>query len=594
MTSIGTTSETALRPVWSRGLRRWLSAWTVVGLLAAAAIALPIFVVAGSVFAPTGDIWAHLSATVLPRYLGNTFWILIGVAAGVTVGGVGAAWLVSLCQFPGRRLFEWALLLPFAIPAYVIAYAYTGLLDYSGPVQSLLRGTFGWSGGDYWFPEVRSLEGAILMLVLVLYPYVYLLARSAFLEQSVSTLEVSRTLGCGPAKSMFKVALPLARPSIAAGVALALMEALNDFGTVQFFGIDTFTTGIYRVWLGEGRADAAAQLAAILMLFIFALVLLERYSRGEAKYHHSTNRYRPLPDYTLRGWRAAGATVFCALPVLFGFVIPAVALGAWSIETAAEVIDDRFLRLTLNSLILSSLSAVLAVGLALLLAYGLRLRPSRLLLAATRVAGIGYAIPGAVIAVGIVLPFAWLDNGIDGFMRESFGVSTGLLFSGTIFALIFAYLVRFLAISLGTVEAGLGRITLSMDHAARTLGRGRLATLWQVHRPMMRGSLLTAGLLVFVDVMKELPATLMIRPFNFDTLAVRTFEFAGDEQLAQAAPSALAIVLAGIIPVVVLSRAIARSRPGRAGAHEEAWAEVPAPTPPQLQTDSSSSAEGLR
>lgn len=559
-----------MRRSWSaRRLGRW-NGLTWLTVVIALLVALPVVVVVAEAFTGTGELWSHLAETVLGRYVGNTLWILVGVTVGVLIGGVGSAWLVSLCSFPGRRVFEWTLLLPFAMPAYVIGYTYAGLFDYSGPLQTGLRDLFGWtSAAQYWFPDIRSLPGAIVMLVLVLYPYVYLLARAAFLEQSVCTLEVSRTLGCGPWRSMTRVALPLARPSIAAGTALALMEALNDFGTVQYFGVDTFTTGIYRTWLGQGSPAAASQLAALLLLFIFALLFLERWSRGRAAYMHMTNRYRPLPEYRLKGLRALAAWLFCLLPVLFGFLVPVAALTGWSIDTAGEVIDDRFLRLAANSFILAASAAVLAVGIGLVMAYAVRSRPTRVVRGATRLASLGYAVPGAVLAVGIVLPFAWLDNALDGWMRDSFGVSTGLLLSGTIFALLYAYLARFLPISYGAVESGLSRVTPHMDDAARNLGHGTRSILWRVHAPILRSSLLTAGLLVFVDVMKELPATLMIRPFNFDTLAIRTYEFASDEQLTGAAPSALAIVLVGILPVILLSRAISRGRPG-SGAEPQA------------------------
>ncbi len=544
------------------GGRPRLNGWTLFTLVVTGLIALPVLVVAATMFAPAGEVWDHLAATVLPRYVVNSLWLMVGVGAGVLLIGVGTAWIVSLCVFPGRRIFEWALLLPMAVPAYVIAYTYTGLFEFAGPVPTELRDVFGWAKGDYWFPEIRSLPGAIAMMVLVLYPYVYLLSRAAFLEQSVCVLEVSRTLGCGPWRSFLSVALPLARPSIVGGLALALMEALNDFGTVQYFAVDTFTTGIYRTWLGMGERAAASQLAAMLMMFVFLLIVLERWSRGQAHYHHTSTRYRPLPRYGLRGPRAALATLACAAPIALGFLLPAGVLLAWAAETAGEVIDARFLDLVLNSFTLAATAAVLAVAIAALIAYGLRLRPTRLMGLAARVASMGYAVPGSVIAVGVLVPFAWFDNTVDAWMRASFGVSTGLMLSGTVAALIFAYLVRFLAISFNTVEAGLARVTDAMDGAARTLGHGPVGTLARVHAPLIRGSLLTAGLLVFVDVMKELPATLIIRPFNFDTLAIRTYEYAVDEQLLESSSSALAIVLVGILPVILLSVAIARSRPG--------------------------------
>ncbi len=549
-----------------------IDGWTLFTVAVALLLSVPVLVVLSYVFVPTGEIWAHLASTVLPRYVANSLWLMLGVGGGVLVIGTGTAWLVTMCRFPGRPVFEWALLLPLAVPAYVIAYAYTGLFDFAGPVQTALREIFGWSRGDYWFPRIRSLGGAIAMMTLVLYPYVYLLARAAFLEQSVSALEASRVLGRGPWRSFFSVALPLARPAVAAGTALALMEVLNDFGAVQYFAVDTFTTGIYRTWLGLGEPAAAAQLAAILLLFVFALVLLERLSRGHAKYHHATARYQRLPGYPLRGLRGGLAFLGCFLPIFLGFLLPGGMLLRWTVETAAEEVDSRFLTLALNSLTLAVTAAVLAVGIAVLLAYGRRLRPTRIVRAATRVAGMGYAVPGSVIAVGVMLPFAWVDNTLDAWMRATFGVSTGLLLSGTIAAVVFAYLVRFLAVSLNTIEASLAGIRSSMDDAARTLGLGAGRTLLRVHLPIMRGSLLTAAMLVFVDVMKELPATLILRPFDFDTLAIRVYQLASDERLAEAANASVAIVAVGILPVILLSRAIARSRPGQRAAPDPAGA----------------------
>ena len=541
------------------------SAWTVVTLLIAALVALPVLVVASRIFVDTGGVWGHLAATVLPRYLANTARLVVGVGIGTFVVGVATAWLVTMCRFPGSRMLEWALLLPMAVPAYVMAYTYTDLLQYAGPVQTGLRELFGWSRQDYWFVNIRSLGGAVSMMVFVLYPYVYLLARAAFLEQSVCVLEVSRTLGRGPWSSFFRVALPLARPAIVAGLALVLMEVLADFGTVQYFAVDTFTTGIYRTWFAMGEPVAAAQLAAVLMLVVLVLMVLERRSRGAQRYHHTTGRYRRLPKRRLTGPRAAAALTACLVPLVAGFVVPAGVLLNLSIKGGDAVLGSLFLDLARNSLMLSAAAAALAVLLALVLAYGLRLHPSPILRGAVRVAAMGYAIPGSVVAVGVLIPFARLDNTLDAFMRQYFGVSTGLLLSGTIAALIFAYLVRFLAVSFNTVEASLGKIRPSMDHASRVLGQTPGRTLRRVHAPMMLGSLLTAGLLVFVDVMKELPATMIVRPFNFETLAVRVYRLASDERLAEASTSALAIVLVGILPVILLSVAITRSRPGQEG-----------------------------
>ncbi len=529
-------------------------------VLAALLLAMPVLVVLGFVFVPSGDVWSHLAATVLNDYICNSLLLMLGVSVGTLLLGVSTAWLTTMCHYPGRSIFEWALLLPMAMPAYIIAYTYTGMLDFAGPVQTLLRDLTGWGFGDYWFPEIRSLNGAVLMLTLVLYPYVYLLSRSAFLSQSVCVLDVSRTLGNGPWRTFFSVALPLARPAIIAGLSLALMETLADYGTVQYFGVSTFTTGIFRTWFGMGSAAAAAQLAAGLMVFVFALIVLERYSRRRARYHHTSRRHQDLRRFQLTGGKACLAFLFSFSVLLFGFLLPAGQLLSWTVTVADEVIDARFLQMLFNSLQLATFAAVLALILALLMAYGQRLYPGKAINYAVRLAGMGYAVPGAVIAVGVMIPLAGFDNTLDSWTRQTFDYSTGLLLSGTLFAVLFAYLCRFLAVALQTVESGLGRITPSMDEAGLSFGYRPIAMLRSVHIPMLKGSLFTALLLVFVDVLKELPATLILRPFNFNTLAVRAYELASDERLAEAAPAALAIVVAGIVPVILLSRTITRSR----------------------------------
>jgi iron(III) transport system permease protein len=543
---------------WGRG--RGALAWTALAI--AGLLAIPVFSVLVNVFVPGSGAWRHLAGTVLGSYVANTLWLVLGVGFGVILGGVGTAWLVTMCRFPGRRAFEWALILPLAVPAYVMAYTYTDLLQFAGPVQTLLREATGWGARDYWFPEIRSLGGAIVMLTIVLYPYVYLLARAAFLEQSACALEVSRTLGCGPWGSFFRVALPLARPAIVGGASLALMEAVADFGTVSFFGVQTFTTGIVRTWFSLGDRVAAAQLSAALLCVVLAVLLAERWSRGPARYYHTSGRYRYLSRHALSGWRAGLAFVFCLLPVVLGFLLPGAILLDMSIEAGDAQFGARFLRLAFNSFTLAAVTAAIAVLIAVIMAYGVRLVPGRMAVAANRVAAMGYAVPGTVIAVGVLIPFAIFDNALDGWMRANFGLSTGLLLTGTIAALVFAYLVRFLAISLNTVEASLGKIKPSMDDAARSLGQGAGGTMLRVHAPMMWGSLLTAGLLVFVDVMKELPATLIMRPFNFDTLAVQAYNLASDERLTEASTASLAIVAVGVLPLILLSRTIARARPG--------------------------------
>lgn len=538
--------------------------WWIGTFVVAALVAMPLLTVIVLALMPGDDIWHHLATTVLPHYVKTSITLCAFVGFGTFVIGTGSAWLVTLCRFPGRRLFEWALLLPMAVPAYVIAYVYTDVLEYAGPVQGLLRHAFGWSSSrDYWFPEIRSLGGAVSMMTLVLYPYVYLLARAAFLEQSVCVLEVSRTLGRGPWRSFFTVALPLARPAIVIGISLVIMETLNDFGTVDFFAVDTFTVGIYDVWLNMNNLSGAAQLASVLLLFVLGLIVLERANRRKQRFHHTTTKYRPLPGYRLGGMRGVGAATACLVPILFGFVVPCGVLLKHAIVHFNEVAGSEYLTYTLNSLILSSLAAAITVGLGLFLAYGLRLSGGGILRGVTRFASVGYAIPGAVLAVGVLHPLGRFDNAIDAVMRDTFGISTGLLLSGTIVAITAGYVVRFLALSVGTFEASLAKVTPNMDDAARTLGVGRAATLKRVHLPMMRASILTAGVLIFVDGMKELPMTLIMRPFNFETLATNVYQLASRELLEQSALGSLTIVAAGILPVLLLSLAISRSRPGQ-------------------------------
>jgi iron(III) transport system permease protein len=463
-------------------------------------------------------------------------------------------------EFPGRRLFAWALVLPLAMPAYVMAYAYTDFLQFVGPLQTALRETFGWQHGDYWFPDIRTLPGAVLMFVCVLYPYVYLLARTAFLERASGMLEAARTLGMGPWRAFFAVSLPLARPAIAAGIALALMETLADYGTVAYFAVDTFTTGIYRAWFSLGDRVAAAQLAAMLLAFVLFLLMVERISRGRARYNDTTGRNRPQAGARLTGFPAVLATLACLLPLLLGFVLPAVLLLRMALSDGDAQFGARFLTLARNSFVLAGATACIGVLLALLMAYGARLSKGALAASLNRLVGLGYAVPGAVIAVGVLIPVTRLDNWLAGQWAHWFGYNPGLLLTGGIAALIYAYLVRFLAVALHTVESSLAKITPSMDDAARSLGLGQGATLRRVHAPLLRGSLLTAGLLVFVDVMKELPATLVMRPFNFDTLATQAYTLASDERLAEASTASLAIVAVGLLPLIALSRQISRAR----------------------------------
>ncbi|ROU01576.1 iron ABC transporter permease [Marinobacter sp. R17] len=545
------------QPLKSGTSRRWLLAATVTTLL----VALPVGAVLVLALFPDDNIWPHLVETTLPIYLSNTVQLMLGVSVLTLVIGVGTAWLVTMCQFPGRRFFEWALLLPFAVPAYVIAYVYTDLLDYAGPVQAALREMFDWQdAGDYWFPAIRSLPGAILMIGLVLYPYVYLLARAAFLEQSPSLFAVSRSLGQSALGTFFRVVLPIARPAIAVGLSLVLMETLNDFGTVDFFAVNTLTAGLFDTWMNLGNLGGAAQIASIMLAFVLILVTLERYSRRRQQQYAARDMRDPLHRFTLSRSRQAACVVACGLPLLLGFVVPAAVLGYYAVEYFAESWTDDFLENALNSLFLSTAAALTTLLIGLLLAYSRRLHDTPGMRVLMRLSSLGYAMPGAVLAVGVIVPLAAFDNWLDLRMEQWLGWNTGLLLSGTAFAIIFAYTVRFLAVSAGSLESALQKITPSMDMAARSMGVPAGKTLLRVHLPMLKGTLLTAALVVFVDCMKELPATLILRPFNFETLATYVYQYASDEMLRQSGLPALVIVAAGIIPIVLMSRSIAASR----------------------------------
>jgi len=532
----------------------WRDVWRWSVLPPALLLALPVLVIFASVLQNQTEVWLHLRQTVLADYVINSLLLATGTGCGALLLGTSTAWFVSQYQFFFRRPLEWLLLLPLAMPAYIIAYTYTGMLDFAGPVQSMLREQFGWRYGDYWFPQIQSLTGAVIMLSLVLYPSVYMLARTAFAEQSASLFEASRTLGKSPRQHFWQVALPLARPAILTGTALAMMEAFADYGTVQYFGIATFTTGIFRTWFGMGNQVAAAQLAAMLTSFVLVLLLLERWSRRKIRYYHQGQRNNVTPRRPLKAAKQAAVLLWCAVPVLLGFVIPVMQLGVWASERFEVTFDAQFGSLVWNSFRLAAMAAAFSVLLALVFAYAKRLRRDPLVQLPVKVASLGYAVPGTVIAIGVMWPLAQLDSRIDLLAEQWLGVRTGLLFSGTLFALLLAYTVRFLAVSLHSVESGLERIKPSMDNAARSLGYTPLQVLQRVHVPLLRGSVLTALLLVFVDVLKELPATLVLRPFNFNTLAVRTYELASDERLADAALPALAIVLVSLLPVILLAR----------------------------------------
>ena len=535
--------------------------WITCTLLTALLLSIPVISVLSSLLQPASEIWIHLKTTVLSQYILNSLLLVLGVALGTLVLGVSAAWLCSVCEFTGRKFLSWALLLPLAIPPYIIAYTYTGMLDFAGPVQTFLRETFAWQSGNYWFPPIRSLGGAIAMLSLVLYPYVYLLSRTAFSEQSTSYHEASRTLGASLSKTFFLIAIPLARPGIIAGLTLVMMETLADYGTVEYFGIATFTTGIFRTWFGLGDRIAATQLASILLLCVFTVIVFERLTRQPARYQNQVQT-KLAWRYPLSRFKALLAFIFCSTLLLAGFVVPAVQLSVWGIQTAPQIIDAAFFALVFNTLKLAVLVALIVVAAATLLAYGKRVSKHFITPYIVDTSAMGYAIPGIIIAVGVLLPFAWLDSSIDAWLYRHFNISSGLLLTGTLAALIFAHVVRFIAIGLNSVEASLWKIHRSIDDAAQLLGHKTFDRFRNIHFSLIRSGMLTAMLLVFVEVVKELPATLVLRPFNFNTLAVRTYELAGDERLADSACSALLIIAVSILPILILNRSITKSGVG--------------------------------
>ncbi|MBO9443423.1 ABC transporter permease [Phaeobacter italicus] len=534
------------------------TAFAIVAWILALACLLPMVAVALAAATGGTDTIRHLMETVLAGYAGTTLVLVLLVAIGTGMVGVGAAWLVTMTRFPGVRLLEVVLVLPLAFPAYVLAYAYTFILDHPGIVQTTLREVTGWGPRDYWFPEIRSVGGAALMLVLVLYPYVYLLARAAFVQQSAGAFLAARALGNTSLQAFWRVSLPMARPAIASGVLLAVMETIADFGTVSYFGVQTFATGIYTSWFSLGDRTGAAQLALCLLGFALALALAERTSRGRARYHHAGKQQAKMPPVELRGGQAALAIVFCALPVLLGFVLPVLVLFEMGLESEQSLFSKRYLGFLQNSVTLAMTAAMLTVGAAICLGFYQRLRPGRPSALAGHVSRLGYAVPGGVIAVGLMVPFAAFDNALDAWMRANFEIRTGLLITGSIWLLVAAYMVRFMAAALGAYEGGQATLHANMDAAARSLGQGPLGMLRRVHLPILTPSLMTALLIVFVDVMKELPATLIMRPFNYDTLAVQAYRLASDERLEGAAVPSLVIMLVGLLPVILICRQVGR------------------------------------
>jgi iron(III) transport system permease protein len=557
---IGTSWRVALAPNRVRRLLPASSGWALFVGAVALVMALPLATIAVLCLTARESVWPHLIRTVLPGALIDTGLLVAGVGALALLFGTGAAWLVTMYRFPGRAVLDRMLMLPLAMPSYILAYCYVELLDFSGPVQRALRALFGWRlAKDYWFPEVRTLTGAILVLSAGLYPYVYLSARASFVQQSVCVLEVARTLGRTSMGAFWSVALPLARPALVAGVALALMEALNDLGAVQYLGVTTLSVSIYATWLQRSSLSGAAQIAAVALVFVGALLAAERAARGQSRFHHTTGRYRSIPFSDLAGWRGMAAAAACCVPLFAGFILPFGVLVGQAANHLSDALAAGFWRAVRNSVGVSALAGAVTVGLGLALTYAARLAPAPFVHALVRGAGLGYATPGTVLALGLAIP---LDNRIDAALRALIGASSGLLLSGSLFVIVLAYAIRFLAVALGALEAGFERLSPNLDAVARTLGETAFSALWRVHMPLLVPALGAAGLLVFVDGIKELPATLLLRPFNFETLATHVYSYAALEQFESAALGALTIVLVGLLPVLVLHQAVAGGRAG--------------------------------
>jgi iron(III) transport system permease protein len=529
--------------------------WVPGAILIAAVILAPILAIVWIALTPTENIWPHLMQTVLPRYLSTTLVLMLGVAALCLVMGAGAAWLVSQYRFPGRDWLAWALFFPLAIPAYVGAYALVDFLDYAGPLQSLLRATFGWtSAGDYRFPETRSLWMAVLVLSFALYPYVYLLARAAWREQSGGTYEVARALGCGPWATFLRVGLPIARPSIAAGLALVMMETVADYGAVQHFGVQTLTTGVFSTWLNGGNAGGAAQISGVILVLILCLVGLERAGRGGSRYHRLGRSARPVERQEILGPRRWLATALCILPFAGGFLLPVGVMLSLSLKAPEGWLSPGLAEALANTLLVGGVAALATVGAALVVVYALRLSQSPVLRRLMPFTLLGYAAPGAVLALGLLVPLAALDHRLADTILALTGWDPGLMITGTAFAIGLAYVVRFFGIAQGAVEAAFERVSPSLPMAARSLGRSAGGTLSAVYLPLMRGSVLTACLVVFVDCVKELPATLLLRPFNYNTLSTRVYELASLERLSEAAPAALVVMAVGLAAVWIVAQ----------------------------------------
>ncbi|NRA60373.1 MAG: iron ABC transporter permease [Psychrobium sp.] len=531
--------------------------WPALSWLFSLLIFLPILAIVWQSFGDDQDVFGHLWRTVLPDYLINTLLVVSGVAVLSLCIGVPIAWFVAMCQFPGRAFFVWAMLLPLAMPSYVVAFVYTDLLEYAGPVQGWLRQAFGWrSAQDYWFFDVRTVSGAIVMLTLVLYPYVYLLARTAFLEQSPSLVQSARMLGSTPWQSFKRISLPLARPAIAVAVSLVAMETLADFAVVHYFAVPTLTTAVYDTWLGYGSLAAAARLSALMLAALFVLISLERLGRSKQRHYQRGSGQEKIQRYALRGIKAWSITLFCTVIFALAFAWPFITLVQMAVEYFEQSWNPQFIQYSINSLTLATIVAFVCIAIALLLTFFKRLAQSGYAAMPAKLASTGYALPGTVLAIGVLIPLSLFDHGINGIFEYFEQQGPGLILSGTLFAIVAGYVVRFAAIAIGSVDASLNKISPSIDMATLTMGVSPLKMFFKVHLPLVRKGCFVAALLVFIESMKELPAALLLRPFNYETLATYVYQFVSDEQLEHGALAAIVIVLVGLIPLIFLNRSL--------------------------------------
>jgi iron(III) transport system permease protein len=551
------TTAAATTRSFARVFRRPSPLFATLFLLAIAGFVLaPLVSLLHIAWRGDAEIWPHLISYVLPTALIDTALLLAGVAILAAIAGTGAAWLITAYQFPGRDTLAWLLPLPLAIPTYIVAYVYVDLLDAIGPVQSAFRALTGWSSAaDYWFPNVRSLPGAIFVIGIVLYPYVYLAARAMFQTQSASMIEVARTLGATRFMLARHVALPLARPALAVGLSLVLLETLNDIGASEYLGVRTLTLSIFTTWLNRGSLPGAAQIACVMLLAVIALMALERHGRRHHRFAISPRRQRVLQRMPLKGGARILAFTACALPVALGFLVPALYLVQEVIARGLLVgFDPSLIRHTFTTVTLSAVATAICVGIGLAAAIAVRMVRGRVASTCLVIAGLGYAIPGTVLALGLLSPLVGIDDAINAVTRNVAGVGVGLVVAGSGAALVIAYVLRFLAIATGSAQAGLTRISMHMDDVARTLGSKPLAVARLIHLPMARPALAGASLLVFVDCLKELPATLLLRPLNVETLPTYIYQFATRGNFEEGALAALLIVAVGILPVIRMTR----------------------------------------